>query len=42
MNKYIKKLSVVTGLFFTSFSLVGCQSSSLETKEEISHEIVEE
>ena len=42
MNKYIKKLSVVTGLFFTSFSLVGCQSSSSEIKEEVSHEIVEE
>lgn len=42
MNKYIKKLSVVTGLFFTSFSLVGCQSSSSEIKEEVSHAIVEE
>lgn len=42
MNQYIKKFSIMTKLFLTGFSLVGCQSSSLDSQEEVSEVSVEE
>ena len=42
MNKYIKKLSIMTSLLFTSFSLVGCQESSSNSLKEVPEVSVEE
>lgn len=42
MNKYINKLSIMTSLLFTSFSLVGCQESSSDSLKEVPEVSVEE